>query len=533
MRKLLSWPFSLLIFSILIFILLEIKSLRAESLTWDEVGHYNEGLVALTKNHFTTSPNSPTFIPQLAALPSVFGLDKIVENSPYPSERLIFSRLVIVFFTILLSINIFFFSSFLFDQATALLSTMFFLFEPTIFAHAHYITLDMGFTLLFFIAYWFLFLLIKKPNRLLAIFSGFSLGLVFASKVTAVGFFALIIFLLALNKRKEIKRTPKVYLMLFSIFILIGIWFTYRFSFGNLGGFTEGGNRLSNKIHNQLLNKNAFIAEVFKKSLSLPLPLGDFPRILKNAYVFNLGEKTAFFMGEMRKSSGILMLTLFILKTPITILILFILGLISIPKKENFWIVFIPIFSIFSFTFISNIDLRIRYLMPLYPFFFIIAARSFILLFKKFKELRVSLLLLLVWFFISLRLSFPHPISYANEATSFFDKPYLIFSDSNIDWGQGLAALNKYAKTRDIGKINLSYYGVDDPNQYGFFGFAKENICKASCTLESTYFNFQKRDREVTAISITNWQECGWYKTERYSPEKVKDVVGGSILIFE
>lgn len=518
---------------ILVFILLEIVSAGRESLTWDEIGHYQEGLAALTKNHFTISPNSPTFVPQLSALPTVFGLNKLVESKPYPSDQLIFSRLVIILLTVFIAISIYFFALSLFDQITALLSVIFFLFEPTIFAHAHYITLDIGFTLLFFLAYWLFFLFINKPSYLLGIPSGFSLGLVIASKVTGIGFFAIIILFFTFLRKKLIKKKMNLsYFLLFFISVLAGIWFTYRFTYGTLGGFTEGGFRFSNKIYNQLHSYNSYIADVFRQSLSMPLPLGDFPRILKNAYVFNLNAKSAFFLGKTRESSGLLMLLLFILKTPIPLLILFILGIKRIYKEKNLLVVLIPLMSVFIFVFFSKIDLRLRYLMPLYPFLAIIAARGVSTSIKRYKRKRLYFLLLIIWFLLSIKVSFPYAISYANEASNLLGKPYLIFSDSNIDWGQGLIVLKDYVDKNKVGRAKLSYYGTDDPNKYGFRGFAKENICKKSCFIDSTHTNSGLKEKEITAISITNWQECGFYKTELYLPSKIKDVLGGSILVF-
>lgn len=505
----------ILLFLLVIFVFLEILAIESESLTWDEIGHYKEGLAAISYDIFNISPNSPTFIPQLAALPTVFGFD---------DNQLFFPRITIVLLTVLLAVGIYFFALSFFDIKTGLAAVFLFLFEPLIFANVHYTTLDTGFSLLFFLAYWLLVLFMERGSFLMGIFAGFSLGLALAAKVTAVGFLAIIFFILAIFKRENFKRNlSKGYWIVFCIFILAGIWFTYRFTFGNLGGFTEGDFRLSNKIYFKLEKFNPLLADYFKKAMSLPLPLGDFPRIFKNALVFNLTPKTSFFMGGMRESSGFLMLTLFVLKTPLPLLILLILGLTSFWRGRGA-IFIIPLMAVFIFVFLAKMDLRLRYLMPVYPFLAIIGAYGLRKAWTYF---------LLVWFLISFIKSFPHTISYANEVSLFFGKPYLIFSDSNIDWGQGLIALKKYAEKNNIGKVNLSYYGTDDPNKYGFRGFIKDNVCKKACLIDKTYTNFLLREKEITAISITNWQECGFYQNEKYLPDRIKAVVGGSILVFE
>lgn len=509
----------LVIFSFFIF--LQIKFSQNESLTWDEPGHYQEGLAAITKNVFTISPNSPTFIPQLTVLPAVFGLN-----------GLIFSRLIIVILAVFLGLCIYVFTANIFDPLTGILAVFLFLFEPTILAHSHYITLDMGFTLFFFIAYWLTIVFLQKPNLTMALFTGLATGLMFSAKVTGIGFFLLSILLLVLVKRIKVNKFPKKYLILWILAIFISIWFTYRFSWGSLGGFTENGTRLSNKIYLKLEEKNIYLAKTFKQILTMPLPLGDFPRIVKNAFVFNINPKTSFFMGQVRQTNGLLFLLLFLLKTPLPFLIFLLFGMLLILKKRGGLILIIPIVSVLIFVFASKIDLRLRYLLPIYPYLAILGAYGFTSSVYKYKNFRIPLILLLVWFAIGAKSFFPHPISFNNELTPFFGKPYLVFSDSNIDWGQGLADLKKYVERNNLGTVYLSYYGIDDPNKYGFLGFVKNNICKRTCIIDKTYPNYEKKDNVITALSITNWQECGWYKNKSYSEELIKDIVGGSILIF-
>ncbi len=496
------------------FVIFQIWVLGQESLTWDEIGHYQEGVAALQKDVFTISPNSPTFIPQLTALPVVFGL---IDN------QLFFARLMVISLAVLLALAIYFFVLGFASQKTAFWAVFFFLFEPLVFANSHYVTLDIGFTLLFFLAYWLFWVWLEKPNGWLTSIAGFSLGLCFASKVTGIGFFLFIcLTLLVFGKKIAYFKLRVGYLIWLLVFILLGIWFTYRFTFGTLGGFTPNGLRLSNQIHQKLLLVNPQLAFLLEKIMTIPLPLGDFPRILKNALVFNLSPKQSFFLGEMRSSSGLLMFLLFLLKTPLPLLFLFFCGLKKISFSGFKIKLIIPLIAVFAFTLLTRMDLRLRYLLPVYPFLAIISALGL---------KRGWSLFLVFWFAVNFIFSLPHTLYYANLASRFFGPPYLVFSDSNLDWGQGLLALARYAQKNQIGQVNLSYYGIDDPNRHGFAGFLKERICKMPCFIDETVFNSQF-EKKITAISITNWQECGWYKTDAFLPAKIKKVVGGSILIF-
>ncbi len=506
----------LLTIAFTIFIFLQINSIDKESLTWDEIQHFKVGYAALLNNDFSVDPLSGTLISQLAALPSLFSFN-----------RLQHSRLVISFLSVITSFTIFFFTKRWFGSITALVASIFFLFEPTIFAHSHYVTLDIGFTLLFFITYWLLIVFQQKPTLNNIFFLGISTGFLFATKITGLAFFGItfIIFCLLFKKIISFK-----YITVFLVTAFFAIWFVYRFQFATLGGFSEGGLRKSNEIVKKLEIINPKLSQFVKNAMIVPLPLGDYIRILKNSFVYNLNPKYSFFIGEMRDNPGRLYIPLLLFKLPLSLLIFFSIGLLAYRKKLT--LILVPIISILIYMFFSNVNLRLRYILPIYPFIVIISAIGFTNVYKKFLVFRIPLLLLYILFFTISIKSMPHTISYANEISGLFGKPYMVFSDSNIDWGQGLITLKDYVQKNNIGRVDLSYYGTDDPRDYGFIGFARENISKNSCTIETTIPNSKYKDKSIVALSITNWQECGWYKSDKYNVSKIKDVVGGSILIF-
>lgn len=505
-----------------IFTILQVNTANQESLTWDEIQHFKIGYSALFYNDFTVDPLSGTLIQQLAALPALFS-----------NPNFQYSRLIISFLSLLTAFTIFFFTRKWFGDITAFLASCFFLFEPTIFSHSHYITLDIGFTLLFFITYWLLITFYQKQNLKNLLILGLSTGFLSAAKVTGISYLGITLTIFYFIFRKKITKifSPK-YLFMFITTVIFSIWFIYRFQFGTLGGFTEGGLRQSNLIVSKLESINPVLANLFKKSLTTPVPLGGYLRIIKNTAVYNLSPKSSFFMGEMRSNSVRLYLPLLLLKTPLPLIIFFFLGILGLKDKKKLFILFIPIVSILIYMFFSNVNLRLRYILPIYPFIAIISASGFTNFFKKSPVFRIPLLLLLVLFFITFRKSLPHTISYANELSTFFGKPYTIFSDSNIDWGQGLIGLKKYVNSRNVGIVNLSYYGTDNPNEYGFYGYNRGNVCQKPCTIEPTMVNWEKRNNVITALSITNWQECGFYNTDKFSEKNIKGMVGGSLLIF-
>ena len=61
----------------------------------------------------------------------------------------------------------------------------------------------------------------------------------------------------------------------------------------------------------------------------------------------------------------------------------------------------------------------------------------------------------------------PHYLSYFNELVGGPPRGHLYLADSNIDWGQDLKRLSRYAADHPQEKIKLSYFGMADPRAYG------------------------------------------------------------------
>jgi hypothetical protein len=127
-------------------------------------------------------------------------------------------------------------------------------------------------------------------------------------------------------------------------------------------------------------------------------------------------------------------------------------------------------------------NLGIRYLLPIYPFLFLIAAQGVLWFWREGKQkifytwLLVGLLL---WQTVSVAFNFPHTISYLNEWVPPNRKLHYL-ADSNLDWGQDLKRLAQKAQERNWGKVKLAYLGAVDPQIYGldWEPFQKEDLLK-------------------------------------------------------
>jgi hypothetical protein len=66
-----------------------------------------------------------------------------------------------------------------------------------------------------------------------------------------------------------------------------------------------------------------------------------------------------------------------------------------------------------------------------------------------------------LWTASAAMIVWPHGLSYVNELWGGTSRGYLVVSESNYDWGQGLKELARWQRTHGAGSLNVWYYGMD------------------------------------------------------------------------
>jgi hypothetical protein len=118
---------------------------------------------------------------------------------------------------------------------------------------------------------------------------------------------------------------------------------------------------------------------------------------------------------------------------------------------------------------LSRYNIGHRHLLPMYPFLFVLCGG----LAEPWSRLparkrRWSALLVLALVAMAPFAAYPHVLSYVNEAGGGSRNGWRLLADSNVDWGQDLAALGAALKRRGITEpVNLCYFGTADPRYHG------------------------------------------------------------------
>src|SRR5260221_5366746 len=114
------------------------------------------------------------------------------------------------------------------------------------------------------------------------------------------------------------------------------------------------------------------------------------------------------------------------------ILIVVIIRTAFVLKSKYFYIVIIPIVSIFLVAVsTTKVYPYVRYLFPAYPFLAVLAATGWNF-WKRKLVTKILFAVLCLWYVVSTLSTFPNFLSYANEFAGRADQRYLLLTDNNL-----------------------------------------------------------------------------------------------------
>jgi hypothetical protein len=378
------------------------------------------------------------------------------------------ARIVSLLFGLLTAGVVFFWSRELFGPAGGLLSLGLACFCPNLLAHAHLATVDIGFTALVLLCSYLFWRWMKSEWQL---WPGFFFALVFSAallaKFTAVFFVPVYAALAAVPLkhkdatcpvRSRIPAIVKTALMVAGLGLLMINAF---YAFEGTG---------------QPLRSIDFRSRTFQA-------VGDFapwvPSPLPRWYLKGMDAEKArveerrnvfFYRGEVtRNSHPLYFLHAISLKTPLSSLLLLLSGagcIWRVARRDAAHILLPPIVLLFLFSLVIGSNLGLRYVLPVYPFL-MVGAGGLGRWGAQNRPGGTVIALLLTATMFSTVFAAPHFLSYFNGLAGGPKRASSIFSDSNLDWGQGLNDLRRTMEKEGIKEVTLSYFGLVDPEIYG------------------------------------------------------------------
>jgi hypothetical protein len=204
-----------------------------------------------------------------------------------------------------------------------------------------------------------------------------------------------------------------------------------------------------------------------------PWPWNSFLEKLGEDFAYAPKGRPVFFWGQSGLVSHWFYLPCaFVLKEPIPFLaLLTLIPLLVFRKRVTVpaWLWAPPL--LFVVMLLTAPNLGVRYLLPAFPFLFLLGGRAFAWMVQSehgsnARAWKLAALGLLAWQAVSVGLQAPRVLSYFNDWVPADQKMFLL-GDSNLDWGQDLKRLAAEGEKRKWGRVKLAYYGAVDPKVYG------------------------------------------------------------------
>ncbi|MCB8954307.1 MAG: phospholipid carrier-dependent glycosyltransferase [Ardenticatenales bacterium] len=399
--------------------------------------------------------------------------------------------------------------------------------DPNILAHTQLATTDLGLAAGAALAGYALWRYLRWPGWLRVIIAGVAFALLQDTKFTAglfVPLFALVI-LVGLWRQPRAARPAMLRQLLigFPLSALLALWAAYGFQVGTMPTNLPTLPQLS----------------------GLTLPLSHHLEQLLDIGGRLQKVTPAFLLGHYSDSGWWTYFPVaFLLKTPLPSLLLLAWG--AGYAAWRWWrgrtlpfagidaaVLLIPPLGYFAIALTSDINLGYRHLLPLLPFLAVFVAVALSRLDGKPRWAAVGLA---GWLGAASLLIAPHHLSFFNILAGGPDGGWRYLVDSNIDWGQDLAGLPPWMAENGVPWVYLSYFGEARPDYYGIAYRGLASFPPRLMDAGARIFYPSDPAPGVYAISVTNLQGVLFADHDLYAWFRQRQPIakiGYSIFLYE
>ena len=551
-------------------------SVRAQSQTWNEALHLFAGYRYWQCRDFGINPEHPPLMKWLASAPLLplrlsvpqlpQGTSKQESNVAgrkflyaHDADALLFrARLAAGIVTVLFALLLFEATCCILGRGPAFLALVLFVFEPNILAHGALVTTDVGMSCFLFAAVYSYYRFAKQPSTLTLVECGLMAGLALSAKHSGIFIFPILGLLAGFEilsgprfdsaegpqPARRLDPLKRRFLRLGAQYVIIAaialatLWAFYAFRFE---ARPDGG-----KMTPPLA---VYVRSVKSPVYSRAILALESWHVLPQSYLYGLadvlivsaGPRPAFLLGKLYPHGRWFYFpAAFVIKSTLGFLGLLLLapvarGWLDRHRRREVLFVAVPPALYFAVSLTSGLDIGIRHILPVYPFLIVIAAAAAWGVMERSPRLKYVVIVLMGLHVVSSLRSFPDYLAYSNEAWGGPTKTYLVLTDSNVDWGQGLKSAKLYLDRHHIKDCWLGFFGSADPGYY-------EIPCKH---LPDAFDRWWGRPVEVVpedyqgTVLLSATQAAGVY----WGPGELNpygeflksfpaEVIGGSILVF-
>lgn len=417
------------------------STISVKSDTYDELKCLNAGEYLAT--HGTWDVSYVIFHPPLSYLTHGYLLKdgKFDDND----HKIFAARLIMAVFPVILGLFIFKFGRKEFGPMAGLAALFLYTFEPNVIAQSCLIQPDMFAATFMFLAFYYYLRMMRAPSSLWKLLlAGLTMGLAFLSKYNGV--FMLFVALLLETRDVWLKRSKAgasakrfAYTAVIAVLVL-NIGYGFAGSFKQLKDF-----QFQSGFFSKLSSAPAI------SSLPAPLPEPYLQGFDAQKKIAEAGHPT--FLAGKRSVKGwwYYFPLAFLIKVPIPLILLFIAALFYKPSKKLDLIIPLAALTL-PFVLMTNSNPGVRYLLPAFPYIFLITAGLAEAELGKVKQALLGLAFL--WFAAESVFIHPNYLAYFNEFIGGPKNGWKYLADSNIDWGQDRYLVTQYLNRNPTVKVN-------------------------------------------------------------------------------
>ncbi|MCD9188590.1 MAG: glycosyltransferase family 39 protein [Pyrinomonadaceae bacterium] len=455
------------------------------SATVDEPAHILAGHRHLQCGDFGINPEHPPMLKMVSALPLAFqnwkeppfecgsrlttkvelflyGPKFVVQNGI--DKTVIPTRLAASVFGILLAVFLFIAVWKMFGQLEALTALAIFAFEPNLIANTPMVTTDLVISATSFAAVVAIYYFCQKPSAPRFGLAGLAFGLMLASKHTAVVFIPILFGLMiadSLIYRGEEESFTKMFLRQtfnFTGIFLIGLlilWAFYGFRYRAIPNADAPTVTVAEYIAAN--GRPEMLGSIPAKLAGLGAKTHIFPEsyMLGVADVVASGSRNMFLFDRGYPTGKWFYFPIsFSIKSSVALLILLPLGFRSAfanrERRREMIFILVPPLLYFAVALTSQLNIGVRHILPVYPFFIVAAAVGAVFSARKVYVFRYLLIVLLCYHAFSTSKIAPDYLAFANDFWGGTSQNYKNFRDPSLDNGQNLKFMKEYVERNKI-----------------------------------------------------------------------------------
>jgi hypothetical protein len=393
---------------------------------------------------------------------------------------LIPARLAASLMSLLLAALVFLAVREMFGKPEAFVALALLVFEPNLIAHGALVTTDMALTATMFGAVYALYRYCKKRRPLRLLVAGLAIGAMLASKHSGILMLPVLFLLLigdlrlARRNRTEsglrlshsILNRTSAYTAIVLI-SLIALWATYDFRYYALP------NADGDTVSVVDLFKTSSQPEVAETRLGKTVEIIRRARILPESYVYGLadivawGEHKPLLLGKIYPNGQWFYFPMaFTIKTSVVLLLLLPLGLLTIPlyrrHPREMLFLLLPSLAFFAISLTWSLNIGVRHILPVYPFFISVAAAGAGALARKYRFFFYILIAVLLFHAFTAWRTAPSYIAFGNDFWGGTNNTFKLLDNSNVDWGQNLKIIEQYLEKENIHDCWLASPGMGE-----------------------------------------------------------------------